>query len=266
EDPCFAVERHPSSNETVISGLGEMHLRSKLEKMSGQYKLEVSTAPPSIPYRETITRTAQATYRHKKQSGGAGQFGEVSLRVEPLERGAGFEFVDAVKGGTIPGVFIPAVEKGVRQALDAGVIAGQPVVDLRVVVHDGKHHPVDSKEVAFVAAGRKAAMAAIRDAATIVLEPIVSIEVTAPESAIGDLTGDLAGRRGHITGTGGRGLGVVAIAGEVPLAEIADYQSRLKSLTGGQGSYTIEFSRYAALPPGLQQKLVAQHKTHEEED
>ncbi len=266
EDPCFAVERHPSTNETVIRGLGEMHLRSKLEKMASQYKLEVSTAPPSIPYRETVTRVAAATYRHKKQSGGAGQFGEVSLRVEPLERGAGFEFVDAVKGGTIPGVFIPAVEKGVRQALDAGVIAGQPVVDLRVVVHDGKHHPVDSKEVAFVAAGRKAAMAAIRDAATIVLEPIVSIEVTAPESAIGDLTGDLAGRRGHITGTGGRGLGVVAIAGEVPLAEIADYQSRLKSLTGGQGSYTIEFSRYAALPPGLQQKLVAQHKSHEEED
>ena len=266
EDPCFAVERHPSTNETVIRGLGEMHLRSKLEKMASQYKLEVSTAPPSIPYRETITRTAEATYRHKKQSGGAGQFGEVSLRVEPLERGTGFEFVDAVKGGTIPGVFIPAVEKGVRQALDAGVIAGQPVVDLRVVVHDGKHHPVDSKEVAFVAAGRKAAMAAIREAATIVLEPIVSIEVTAPESAIGDLTGDLAGRRGHITGTGGRGPGVVAISGEVPLAEIADYQSRLKSLTGGQGNYTIEFSRYAALPSNLQQKLVAQYKAHEEED
>ena len=265
EDPCFIVERHPGSNETVIRGLGEMHLRSKLEKMASQYKLEVTTTPPRIPYRETVTRVAAATYRHKKQSGGAGQFGEVSLRVEPLERGAGFEFVDAVKGGAIPGVFIPAVEKGVRQALDAGVIAGQPVVDLRVVVHDGKHHPVDSKEVAFVAAGRKAAMAAIRDAATIVLEPIVNIEVTAPESAIGDLTGDLAARRGHITGTGGRGPGVAAIAGEVPLAEIADYQSRLKSLTGGQGSYTIEFSRYAPLPPSLQQKLVAQHQTHEED-
>jgi elongation factor G len=266
EDPCFIVERHPSGHETVIRGLGEMHLRSKLERMAAQYKLEIATAPPNIPYRETITRNAEATYRHKKQSGGAGQFGEVSLRIEPLERGAGFEFVDAVKGGTIPGVFIPAVEKGVRQALDAGVIAGQPVVDLRVVVFDGKHHAVDSKEVAFVSAGRKAAMAAIREAAAIVLEPIVNIEVTAPEHAIGDLTGDLLARRGHVTGTGGRGLGVVAIAGEVPLAEIADYQSRLKSLTGGQGSYAIEFSRYAPIPPGLQQKFVAEHRVHDEED
>ena len=266
EDPCFFVERHPTTNETVIRGLGEMHLRSKLEKMSTQYKLDVSTAPPRIPYRETITRKAEATHRHKKQSGGAGQFGEVALRIEPLERGAGFEFVDAVKGGTIPGVFIPAVEKGVRMALDSGVIAGQPVVDLRVVVYDGKHHPVDSKEVAFVAAGRKATMAAIREAAAIILEPMVNIEVTAPETAIGDLTGDLAGRRGHITGTNGRGPGTVAIAGEVPLAEISDYQSRLKSLTGGQGSYTIEFSHYAAVPPPIQQKLMSQYKAHEEED
>ncbi len=266
EDPCFIVERHPTGHETVIRGLGEMHLRSKLERMASQYKLEIATAPPNIPYRETITRNAQATYRHKKQSGGAGQFGEVSLRIEPLERGAGFEFVDAVKGGVIPGVFIPAVEKGVRQALDAGVIFGQPVVDLRVVVFDGKHHAVDSKEVAFVSAGRKAAIAAIREAAAIVLEPIVNIEVTAPENSIGDLTGDLSARRGHITGTGGRGPGVVAIAGEVPLAEIADYQSRLKSLTGGQGSYAIEFCRYAPVPPGLQEKFVAGHRATAEDD
>jgi len=266
EDPCFFVERHPTTNETVIRGLGEMHLRSKLEKMSTQYKLDVTTAPPRIPYRETITKKAEATHRHKKQSGGAGQFGEVALRIEPLERGAGFEFVDAVKGGTIPGVFIPAVEKGVRMALDTGVIAGQPVVDLRVTVYDGKHHPVDSKEVAFVAAGKKATMAAIREAGAIILEPMVNIEVTAPETTIGDLTGDLAGRRGHITGTTGRGQGTVAIAGEVPLAEISDYQSRLKSLTAGQGSYTMEFSHYAAVPPMIQQKLTAQYKVHEEED
>lgn len=268
EDPCFVVDRHPGGNETVIRGLGEMHLRAKLEKMASQHKLELATSPPSIPYRETITKSAEATYRHKKQSGGAGQFGEVSLRVEPLARGAGFEFVDAVKGGTIPGVFIPAVEKGVRQALDAGVISGQPVVDLRVVVHDGKHHPVDSKEVAFITAGRKATMKAIREAAAIVLEPIVNIEVIALDSAIGDLTGDLRSRRGHVTGTssGIRGQGTTVISGEIPLAELADYQSRLKSLTGGHGSFTIEFSRYAPMPLGLQQKLVAQHKVHEEDD
>ena len=268
EDPCFVVERHPGGNETVIRGLGEMHLRAKLEKMASQYKLELATSPPSIPYRETITKAASATYRHKKQSGGAGQFGEVSLSVEPLPRGAGFEFVDAVKGGTIPGVFIPAVEKGVRQALDAGVISGQPVVDLRVVVHDGKHHPVDSKEIAFISAGRKATMKAVRDAAAIVLEPIVNIEVSALDSAIGDLTGDLRSRRGHVTGTstGTPGQGTTVIKGEIPLAELADYQSRLKSLTGGHGSFSIEFSRYAPMPAGLQQKLVAQYKAHEEDD
>ncbi len=266
EDPCFVVERHPGGNETVIRGLGEMHLRAKLERMASQYKLELATSPPSIPYRETITKSAEAVYRHKKQSGGAGQFGEVALRIEPLPRGAGFEFVDAVKGGTIPGVFIPAVEKGVRQALDAGVISGQPVVDLRVTVHDGKHHPVDSKEVAFVSAGRRATVKAIREAAAIVLEPIVSIEVTALDSAIGDLTGDLRARRGHVTGTGTRGAGMTVINGEIPLAELADYQSRLKSLTGGHGSYDVEFARYAPLPAGLQLKLVAQHKTHDDED
>ncbi|MFA7269764.1 MAG: elongation factor G [Sterolibacterium sp.] len=266
EDPCFVVERHPTSNETVIRGLGEMHLRSKLEKMVSQFKLEVGTAPPRIPYRETITKKTEATYRHKKQSGGAGQFGEVALRVEPLPRGSGFEFVDEVKGGTIPGVFIPAVEKGVRMALEAGVIAGQQVVDLRVVVYDGKHHPVDSKEIAFVTAGKKATMAAVRDAAAIILEPIVNLEVTAPEASIGDLTGDLSSRRGHIKGTEGRGQGYAAISGEVPLAEVTDYQSRLKSLTAGQGSYTIEFSHYAPTPPVIQQKLVAQHKIEEEED
>src|SRR5487761_2079608 len=258
EDPCFVVERRPGGNETVIRGLGEMHLRAKLEKLASQYKLELATSPPTVPYRETVTKVASATYRHKRRSGGAGQFGEVSLRVEPLPRGTGFEFVDSVKGGTIPGVFIPAVEKGVRQALDAGVIAGQPVVDLRVVVHDGKHHPVDSKEIAFISAGRRATMKAIREAAAIVLEPIVSIEVTALDSAIGDLTGDLRSRRGHVTGTETR-QGMTVISGEIPLAELADYQSRLKSLTGGHGSFSIEFSRYAPMPAGLQQKLVAQH-------
>jgi len=268
EDPCFLVERNPGGNETVIRGLGEMHLRAKLERLATQYKLELATSQPSIPYRETITKKAEATYRHKKQSGGAGQFGEVALRVEPLPRGAGFEFVDAVKGGVIPGVFIPAVEKGVRQALDAGVIAGQPVEDVRVTVFDGKHHAVDSKEVAFVAAGKKATMKAIRDAGAIVLEPIVNIEVTAPDESVGDLTGDLLGRRGHVTGTGQgtRSQGMTQINGEIPLAEIGDYQSKLKSLTGGQGSYTVEFARYAPMPANLQQKLMASFKVQEEED
>lgn len=266
EDPTFTVERHPHSNETVIRGLGEMHLKAKLAKMAGQYKLEVDTKPPLIPYRETVTVPAEGHHRHKKQSGGAGQFGEVYLRIEPRERGDGFEFVDAVKGGVIPGVFMPAVEKGVRQALEGGVVAGYPVEDLKVTVYDGKTHPVDGKEVAFVTAGRKAVIEAIRAARPIVLEPIVDIEIAVPESAIGDLTGDLSGRRGHITGTEGRGHGMSAISGQVPLAELNDYQSRLKSLTGGQGSYTIEFSHYAAVPPPIQQQLASKFQLKEEEE
>jgi elongation factor G len=261
EDPCFKVERHPTTNETVIRGLGEMHLRAKMARMAQQYKLELDTKPPQIAYRETITSNAEGHCRHKKQSGGAGQFGEVALRIEPLARGAGFEFVDIVKGGAIPGVFMQAVEKGVRQALDEGVIAGFPVHDLRVIVYDGKSHSVDGKEVAFTAAGRKATVEAIRAASPIVLEPIVDIEVLVPEAFVGDLTGDLASKRGHVTGTEARGVGAMGITGQAPLAELDSYQSRLKSLTGGQGAYSIAFSHYAQVPPATQQQLAAQHKT-----
>ncbi len=265
EDPCFIVERHPTSNETVIRGLGDMHLRAKLQRMQDQYKLEVDTRPPSIPYRETITRNAETTYRHKKQSGGAGQFGEVALTVEPLPRGTGFEFIDSVKGGAIPGVFMAAVEKGVRQALSDGVVAGFPVEDVRVTVFDGKTHSVDGKEIAFFTAGRKAAMNAIRMAAPIVLEPIVEIEIVAPDEAIGDLSGDLSGKRGHVTGTDTRSRNFTAIIGQVPLAELNDYGSRLKSLTAGRGAYTVSFSHYAPVPPQMQQQMASQHKVQEED-
>ena len=265
EDPTFIIERHPSSNETVIRGLGEMHLKSKLSKMANQYKLEVDTKPPMIPYRETITAPAEGMCRHKKQSGGSGQFGEVHLRVEPKGRGEGFEFIDAIKGGVIPGVFMPAVEKGVRQALADGIVAGYPVEDVKVTVYDGKTHPVDGKEIAFVSAAKKATIQAIRNAKPIVLEPIVNIEIAIPQSHIGDLAGDLSGRRGHVTGTGEKSHDMASLSGEVPLSEIADYQSRLKSLTGGQGSYTIEFARYAAVPAHIQQQLASQFELHEED-
>ncbi len=266
EDPCFRMERHPTTHETVIFGLGEMHLRYKQEKMATQYKLELATKPPQIPYRETITQPAEGHCRHKKQSGGAGQFGEVYLKIEPLERGAGFEFVDQVKGGVIPGVFMPAVEKGVLQALEGGVVAGFPVEDLRVIVYDGKTQPVDGKEVAFVMAGKKAAIAAIQAASAVVLEPIVNIEVHVHEENMGDVAGDLSSRRGHVTGTTPRGPGRVVVAGEVPLAEINDYASRLKSMTGGRGSYNIEFARHAQVPPTVQQKLASSFKLAEDEE
>jgi elongation factor G len=260
EDPCFKIERHATTNETVIRGLGEMHLRAKLSRMSQQYKIDLNTRPPQIAYRETITKKAEGHCRHKKQSGGAGQFGEVMLRVEPLERGAGFEFVDIVKGGVIPGVFMASVEKGVRQALEDGVVGGFPVHDIRVIVHDGKSHSVDSKDIAFFTAGRKAVIQAIQAASPIILEPVVDIEVLTPEDAVGDLSGDLSSKRGQVTGTQPRGTGVMAISGKVPLAELDDYQGRLKSLTGGQGSYSIAFSHYAPVPAATQQQLAAQKK------
>jgi elongation factor G len=266
EDPCFRVERHATTNETVIRGLGELHIRGKLEKMAQQFKMELSTKPPKIPYRETITRVAEGHCRHKKQTGGAGQFGEVFLRIEPLPRGKGYEFVDKVRGGMIPNVFIPAVEKGVRMALDSGVIAGYPVHDIRVTVYDGKHHAVDSKEVAFVSAGRKAVIDAFAKAGPIVLEPIVNIEITVPEKFMGDLTSDLSGKRGQVTGTDSVGGDSTTIRGQAPLSELADYQTRLKSVTGGQGSYSIDFSHYAPVPPHTQGQLVSKHKAPVEEE
>jgi elongation factor G len=258
EDPTFRFA-HTAANETVISGLGDLHMRYILDRMSNHYHVEVTTKPPRIPYRETITAKAEGHHRHKKQTGGAGQFGEVFLRVEPLRRGTGFEFVDQVKGGTIPTQFIPAVEKGVRQVLDAGPVAGYPMQDVRVIVYDGKYHAVDSKEVAFISAGKRAFMDAIAKARPIVLEPIVHIEITAPEARMGDIAGDISGKRGQINGTDSAGPGAVAIKGQVPLSELTNYQARLKSVTAGQGSFSIELSHYEPVPPNLQKDLATQH-------
>lgn len=264
EDPGLHVEHDPTTHEAVIRGLGETHLARVLEKMREQFRLELETHPPTIAYRETLTQPAEGHHRHKKQTGGSGQFGEVFLRVEPLPRGEGFEFVDAVKGGVIPNTFIPAVEKGVRQAMQTGSVAGFPMQDVRVTVYDGKNHPVDGKEIAFISAGKKAFLDAALKAKPIVLEPIVNIELTTPDSAIGDVSGDLSARRGQITGhASGRG-GMITVVGTAPLAELDSLQSRIKSLTGGQGSYTLEFSHYEPVPPQVQEKMAAKH--HPERD
>ncbi|MDE2371622.1 MAG: elongation factor G [Burkholderiales bacterium] len=269
EDPCLKLEHLAGTNETVIFGLGELHLRVLLERLREVYKFEVNTRPPRVAYRETITANAPGHHRHKKQSGGAGQFGEVFLKVEPLPRGGGFEFVDQVKGGTIPGQFMPAVEKGVREVLTTGAIAGYPVVDVRVIVYDGKHHSVDSKEIAFVTAGRKAFMAALREARPIVLEPIVNIEVTAPEPSLGDITGDLSSKRGSVTGTANgavqAGAGTTIVRGQVPVSELSGYQSRLNAMTSGQGRYTIELSHYEPVPPNMQAQLVSQFQVKDDD-
>ena len=265
EDPCLKLEHLAQTNETVVYGLGELHLRMLLERLREVHKFEVDTRPPRIAYRETITQNAAAQYRHKKQSGGAGQFGEVHLRIEPLPRGAGFEFVDQVKGGTIPGQFMPAVEKGVREALAEGVIAGYPVQDVRVIVHDGKHHAVDSKEIAFVTAGKRAFQAAIRQAKPVVLEPIAQVQIAAPESAMGAITGDLSARRGMVSGTDSGQLGQLTVNGQAPMAELADYQTRLNAMTAGQGRYSLALSHYEVVPPGVQQQLMGQHKVQDED-
>jgi elongation factor G len=266
EDPCVRVEHHAAQNETVLYGLGDLHLRVMLARMTERYGVAVKTSPPAVPYRETISRPAEGHHRHKKQTGGAGQFGEVYLRIEPLPRGAGFEFVDDVVGGAIPGQFLPAVEKGVRQVMNEGAIAGFALQDVRVSVYDGKHHAVDSKEVAFVAAGRKAFITAIREAGPIVLEPVVRVAITSPANAIGDITSDLATRRARINGQDTLPGGRAEISALVPLAELTDYLSRLKALTGGEGSYTMDLSHYDPVPARRQQELIAAFKPREEAD
>ena len=265
EDPCLKVEHAASTNETIVFGLGELHLRVLLDRLRETYKFEVNTRPPRIAYRESITTAAEGHHRHKKQSGGAGQFGEVSLRVEPLPRGAGFEFVDQVKGGVIPGVYIPAIEKGVRLACQTGVISGHPVVDLRVIILDGKHHSVDSKDIAFQTAGRKAFIAAVREARAQVLEPIVDVEINVPAAAMGDITGDLAARRGQVHGTQTLLGGLITVRAQAPMSELSAYQSRLNAMTSGEGRYTLAFSHYEAVPPSIQQQLTSSHQLRDDD-
>jgi elongation factor G len=266
EDPCLQLEYEAALNQTVLHGLGEFHLRVTLERMEKQYNVEVETKPPKISYRETISQPAQGHHRHKKQSGGAGQFGEVFLRVEPLERGAGFEYVWAIVGGVIPSVYEQAVLKGIQQVLDAGAIAGYRMQDIKVSITDGKHHPVDSKEVAFIAAGKKAFLDAINKAKPMVLEPIVKAEITVPEDSMGTITGDISGKRGRIQGSDMRPPNMVCVKAEVPLSELTNYQTELKSATGGQGFFTMEFNHYEPVPGNIQQQLVSAYKPTETEE
>jgi elongation factor G len=261
EDPTLVVEHDSTLNETVLRGLGELHIRSALERMAQQYKVEVETRPPRVPYRETISAPAEGHARHKKQTGGAGQFGEVFLRIDPLPRGTGFEFVDQVKGGVIPYNFIPAVQKGVESVLTAGPTAGFVMQDVRVTVYDGKHHPVDSKEIAFISAGRKAFLDALTKARPVVLEPIVNLEVEAPESFMGDVAGDLSSRRGQIKGTRAMAPGVLVVEGQAPLGELEGYSARLKAMTQGRASWSMSLSHYELAPPQIQQHLATEYQS-----
>jgi elongation factor G len=266
EDPCLAVEHNKELNETVVRGLSDLHLKLTLARMKDKYGVEVITHPPRIAYRETIGARAEGHHRHKKQTGGAGQFGEVFLRVEPLPRGAGFEFSDESKGGVIPNQFIPAIEKGVRQVLEHGAVAGYPMQDVRVVVYDGKYHPVDSKEVAFVAAGKKAFLDAVAKAKPIVLEPIVNLDVNVPGQYMGDVTGGLASKRARINGTDSLRGGELVIKAQAPLAEVVDYQTELRALTGGEGRFAMELSHYDPVPAQIQKQLSDSYRPKPDED
>lgn len=263
EDPCFVVEHNQELNETIIRGLGELHMRVMLQRITSRYHVEVETRTPRIAYRETVTRSAEGHYRHKKQTGGAGQFGEVFLRLRPLARGDGFKFINKVVGGAIPTNLIPAVEKGIRQIIIEGAIAGYQMQDMEVTVYDGKFHPVDSKEIAFVIAGRNAFLDAIHNAGPQILEPIVSVDVTVSDADMGDVTGNLAGRRARISGTENLSGNQVTIKADMPLSSLSDYHTDLKSMTQGQGSYTMEFSHYDPVPHTVQRELEKAHAPKE---
>jgi len=266
EDPTFAVSHDGQTHEMVIHGVGDLHLRVMLEKMKNRFNLDVTTRVPKIAYRETITTKAEGHYRHKKQTGGAGQFGEVYLRVEPLERGQGFEFVNEIFGGAIPGQYVPSVEKGVHDALANGAVAGFPMQDVRVIVYDGKYHPVDSKDIAFRTAGKFAFKDAIAKARPVLLEPVVNMEISTPERYMGDITGDLNGRRGRVIGVDAMPGGTAVIRAAAPLSELGSYNGQLRSVTSGQGSFVMEMSHYDVVPPQVQAKVMAMYKPREEKD
>jgi len=267
EDPCFEYHRDAETGELVMQGLGDQHLAVARSKMKRYFKLEIDTKVPKIPYRETIAGSVKyVEYTHKKQTGGAGQFARVFIDMEPNERGKGYEFIDKIFGGVIDQAFRPSVDKGVRDQMTKGVIAGYPVVDVKVSLVDGKTHPVDSKDIAFQIAGRQVFKKAFVQCKPILLEPVVNIEVTAPAVNVGDITRDLSGKRGQIIGQDMLPGGQVCVRATIPLGEVSGYGSQLKSVTGGQGSFVMEISHYDIVPPNVQQQIVAAHKPGAEEE
>ncbi len=264
EDPGLRQGYDETTKEVVISGMGANHIQLSLARMARKYGIKVELGTPTIPYRETITGNADVRYRHKKQTGGSGQFGEVAIKVTP-NPGAGYEFVDNIVGGVIPKTLIPSVDKGVRSMLDRGVLAGFPLVDVKVALYDGKTHPVDSKDIAFQIAGRQAIKQAIQQARPVLLEPIYDVEIVVPEDAVGDIMGDMNSRRGRIQTMESRGRSSVVKA-QVPLAEMLSYAPDLNSMTGGKGSYTMQLASYDPVPSHMQDKLVAEINRVQEDD
>jgi len=266
EDRTFQVRRDTETGELVVSGMSTLHLDVMLSRLKSRFEVEVTTSEPKIPYLETVTRTADTSYRHKKQTGGRGQYGEVSIKVEPLERGEGFEFVDEIVGGRIPNTYIPAVEKGIREKMERGILAGYRVVDVRVRLYDGSYHSVDSSEQAFKTAGSKAFQDAFAKAGPVLLEPIAKLEVTIPSEFMGDVSGDINSRRGRITGMDQAPGGLQIVQATAPLSEVSRYATELRSMTGGRGAFTMEFSHYDVVPQRIAEQVIAQAKREDEEE
>jgi len=264
EDPTIDLHRDEQTGQQIVAGLSQVHVEVIVDRLRERFGVEVTLKPPRVPYQETIRATAKAHGRHKKQSGGRGQFGDCRIEIEPLRAGMGFEFVDQIKGGVIPSSFISAVEKGVREAMSVGVLAGYPVKDVRVRLYDGSHHSVDSSEIAFKLAGAQAMREAMRAADPVLLEPIMLVTLSIPEECVGDVIGDLNSRRGRPQGMEPAG-GMTEIKAEAPMAEMLSYAPDLRSITGGQGDYTLEFLRYEEVPTHLARKIVegaaAEHAT-----
>ena len=259
EDSTFKVSRDAQTHELVVTGMSNLHLNVILTRLKSRYDIEVEARQPKIPHKETITAKASAQYKHKKQTGGKGQYGEVYLRVEPLERGGGFEFKSEIVGGAIPSQYIPAVEKGLKETIAKGILSNNPIVDVKVALYDGSFHNVDSSEAAFKIAASKAFNLAFNDAKPVLLEPVVNIEVTIPSEFMGDITGNLSSRRGRVQGMDSFG-DLQVLKASIPMDEVKNYETELKSMTGGRGSYSMEFSHYDIVPSHLTQAIIAQAK------
>jgi elongation factor G len=263
EDPTLHHHYDPETKQLLVSGMGQLHVEVVVERMKRKYNVDVSLLPPRIPYKETVKGRAEVQGKYKKQTGGRGQYGDTWLRVEPLARGGGFEFVDDIFGGAIPRNFIPSVEKGVRDCMKRGILAGYPVVDLKVTLYDGSYHDVDSSDMAFQIAASMGLQKGFMEAKPCLLEPVMNVEVTAPAEGAGDVIGDLNGRRGRIVGMEPDG-DVVAVRAQVPMSEMLTYESSLRSMTGGRGGYSMEFSHYEEVPSQLAEKVVAAHRAEKE--
>ena len=264
EDPTLDVHRDSETGEQIIAGLSQIHVEVIVDRMKRRFGAEIALHPPQVPYIETIRKPAKAHGRYKKQTGGRGQFGDCHIEIEPLESGEGFEFVNAIKGGVIPGGFIPAVEKGIVEAMAGGVLAGYPMKDVKVRLYDGQAHSVDSSEMAFKIAGSMAFKQAVADAEAYLLEPIMEMTIAVPEDVVGDVIGDLNSRRGRPLGMEPKGA-ATEIKAEVPMAEVLDYAPDLRAITGGRGDYTMAFLRYEEVPGHIAQKVVAEAKAGDEQ-